>query len=339
MKRILCILLLTASLIACEKEYDIYPGDITPDGGGEDDNAEPTSSVSTINILDYFSSTSIYVKDFAFDSQGVVWVATNQGLLKVDEDDNHQIYDTRNTNLLDNYIRYVSIDNEDRIWLVIEDAVCLFSPEQYSCQAFTSDNSEFTSSSSSKVICVDNGGLFLTNSDRVFEYKENTWQIKYDMDDFFDINVYPYTRRHTLDYQDSTFWLISSYGIVAISNDSTAERYHTGNCGISDNDIRGIQEDADGNLWFENDSGLEMYDGISWHLYRDNYNVEVFDDIVICVAGTHSHYTAVWEDFWKPFMYQGTSYPGHYNYAAIDHEGCIWLSYGSVLYKTVLSRD
>ncbi|MFO7790219.1 MAG: hypothetical protein R6V32_06580, partial [Bacteroidales bacterium] len=254
-------------------------------------------------------------------------------------DDNHRIYDTRNTNLLDNYIRYVSIDNEDRIWLVIEDGLCLFNPEQYSCQLFTADNSAFVSNSFSKVICADNGGLFLTNSDRVFEYKDNTWQIKYDLGDFFDTYIYPYVGRHTLAYQDSTFWLNGAYGIVSILNDSTAERYHTGNSGISDNDIGGIQVDADGNLWFENDSGLEMYDGENWHLYKDNYNVEVFGDIVICVTGSYNYYTAMWDNYWEPIMTEGTSYSGYYNHATEGHEGCIWLSYGSVLHKTDIIRD
>jgi ligand-binding sensor domain-containing protein len=339
MKRFVYILIIVASLMGCEKEYDIYPRDTSPDENNENDEAEPTSSDSTLNIFDYFSSTSVYVKDFAFDSEGVVYIATNQGLLKVDGEDNHMIYDTRNTNLTDNNIRYVSIDNEDRIWLVIEDAVCLFNPEQYSCQTFSPDNSEFVSSLSSKVICADNGRLFITNSNRVYEYKENSWQVKYDLYDFFDVNVYPYVNHHTMDYQDSTFWLISSYGIVSISNDSTAERYHTGNSGISDNSIEGVQVDADGNLWFENDSGLEMYDGESWHLYRENYNVEVFDNIVISVAGGNTRYAAVWDGYWKPITRENTSFPGYYHYAAIDNERCIWVCYNSVLYKSDIIRD
>lgn len=75
--------------MACEKEYDIYPGDTSPDENNENDEAEPTSSDSPLNIFDYFSSASVYVKDFAFDSHGIL---INYQVLRHGSWHNHMLF-------------------------------------------------------------------------------------------------------------------------------------------------------------------------------------------------------------------------------------------------------
>ncbi|MBI1266157.1 MAG: diguanylate cyclase [Cryomorphaceae bacterium] len=74
-------------------------------------------------------------------------------------------------------------------------------------------------------------------------------------------------------FQDSkgNYWLGSHQEGVCMF-DGTSFRYFTVNEGLTDQQVRAIQEDAFGNMWFDTANGASMYDGAKFTNYPSDAN-------------------------------------------------------------------
>lgn len=74
-------------------------------------------------------------------------------------------------------------------------------------------------------------------------------------------------------FQDSkgNYWFGSHNEGISFYNGKSFE-YFTTNEGLSDNQIRSIQEDKDGKIWFETAKGASVYDNGTFTTYSTNFN-------------------------------------------------------------------
>ncbi len=101
-----------------------------------------------------------YIKKYAADSQGNVWVTTYLGIYCIDNMGNYQLFDTSN-GLYDNYIHDIHIDSSSRVWVCYGDPILpregsnnFGGVSMYSDDVWTTFN-ESDGLPSNKVFCIE----------------------------------------------------------------------------------------------------------------------------------------------------------------------------------------
>ncbi len=319
-------------ITACDKEYEIYSDDVFQQ---ENNNPDDPVQDSTIDINDYFSN-SVSLHDFAFDSQNRLWAATNRGLLLLDSVSS-SIINTQSSPLTDNDINYISIDDENRAWICINEAIFMYDIENLLWQSYTSENTDAYINHSSKVYTDRPGHLYMFSFDDMYEFDGNSWQLKVKLNALFENFGYYIQTDAPCSWHDTTMWINSYDGLIALYNDSTAHLFNTANSGISDNSLVGVHTDDNGNVWMTNDSGIEMYDGENWHVFSDHYYLMVQGNTVLSYADNRTY---KWENNnWNYCEVGNNQYHGHFNNGIADRNGNIWLSRGDIIYKTSLRAE
>jgi len=78
--------------------------------------------------LSFSLNLNITINDLAFDSRGDVWLASNHGLLRLDE---NKIERIDLGMLTDEDIRAIAIDNRQNVWFALSDGICRYDGESF----------------------------------------------------------------------------------------------------------------------------------------------------------------------------------------------------------------
>ncbi len=313
-------------LLSCDKEYDLF-------GKSEEEEVVNNCIIEKINIADFFSNASIV--NFDFDSDNILWIGTTQGLLNINGD-NHTVYNTSNTILTDNYIRNLTIDNNDNIWINANNKLYRFDVNNNTWKDFSQDNSIFQNTSIGKVFIDNNNDLFITASDKFYKYENGEWTLLFDLYDITNVNSYFYYNSyyHPVDKINDTFWFSTGAGLFKYENDSNWCFYNTSNSNITDNSVRYIYIDNNNKKWIETDSGIEMFDDENWYLFNNYYKLFYENNLLLSASHIHYSLTFAYENsFWVPFLSNYDDKLSYFNYAKFDKDDYLWLSTGSSIYK------
>lgn len=174
------------------------------------------------------------------DEQGYVWAATyGSGLFRLrfkeasSSLDISSSYSTRNSNLLSDKTRFVTIDSSGNLWVATTNGICQLTKEKYFAPASFDRSSCFTH----------------------FVHSVNKPSLSYN-----DVCYIYEDSRHVIYFATMGGGLTSlSFGIDGTPH---YEVFDTGN-GLSHNAVYGIVEDNLGNLWVSTESGLTSIDAAS----------------------------------------------------------------------------
>ena len=213
--------------------------------------------------------------DMAFDSKGVLWIATyGSGLIKFDGN-TLKTYNTSNSDIPTNYLLSIAIDTNDVKFIGSDGAgLLLFDHKGYSVDGFYSFNkSNFADCLSNYIYSVaidknQNKWLGHVNAglSRFNEMGSNYGYLNFDsITSGLSSNT---IRAITID-KDGNKWIGTQGGGLNMFDGTNWTTYNTSNSGIASNNIRTIAIDAQGKKWIATiDSGISVFDGSTWIKYN-----------------------------------------------------------------------
>lgn len=228
--------------------------------------------------LAYFSSAEGFggeqITGIAEDSNGHLWIATDQGVVKIDkpdESDQEMVFTNYNgTSLFDGH-RFWSIyvDSEDIVWAGSATAVYQFDGEKWTPfeipypEAITGD---FITAATSMAITEDESGhiWFSTMGFGAFKYNGRSFK-QYTESDGLTSN----TVDDILVAQNGHIWFGTRFGGVSCYDGEQFETFSQQNGRIGGNEVCAVFEDSQGNIWFSSEGyGVYRYDGTSLKNFR-----------------------------------------------------------------------
>jgi ligand-binding sensor domain-containing protein len=250
------------------------------------------------------------LRDIVVDSNGVKWIASNNGLISFDGT-NWEQFTTSNSGLSSDDVWEVTIDDQNKVWALVGNAVDIFDGSIWtqineSSWPITNVQGRSMDVFGSQIIISEG------SSSRVLLYDGSNWTSEYMSFSIFDSYI----------DNNGTYW-ISGYGVVASNDGSGWQRYTRYNTGLPNNFNNDIFIDSQGRRWFANGSGgIQVFDCPNWEVYGPQ-NEGLFPNPQTIYSTTIG--TSITEDadgdIW--FSYDGTSgyiihIPGgnYMNYAA-----------------------
>jgi signal transduction histidine kinase/ligand-binding sensor domain-containing protein len=191
------------------------------------------------------------------DRDGYIWTGTQEGLNRFDGA-NFKIYSKENDGLPNNYINYLFIDSQKRLWTATRGGVALYDKEKDKFTAITSrDDVPFENNAS----CMDESqreGILVGTSAGLFTIKDNKME-KFPLD-------HPLIKGKILDIavdgNDTLYLGTPGNGLIVIdrSRSCSQVRQVTEKDGLVSNKISCLLIDDTAGLWVGTDAGLTLYD-------------------------------------------------------------------------------
>ncbi|MDN3722890.1 two-component regulator propeller domain-containing protein [Aequorivita sp. SDUM287046] len=212
-------------------------------------------------VWNYFTSNTsglpagAELRDIAVDANDVKWIAFDIGLISFDGT-NWQHYTSANSGLSDDNVWEVAIDNQNRVWALVGNAVDIFDGSAWT-QINESDWPISGVQARSLALHGDQVIIAEGNGSRVLLFDGSTWTSEY-----MSLNIYD-------SYIDAngTYW-ISGYGVVAKNDGTGWIRYTQNNTGLPTNFNDDIFIDSQGRRWFANgNGGIQVFDCPNWEVY------------------------------------------------------------------------
>ncbi len=193
-----------------------------------------------------------YVLSLQEDSAGILWLGTNQGLIRFDPSTGEKrqfLYDGKR----DNYVQNLLIDKMGRLWFGDNQSLCCFNRQSLTCKRYLNDPKDNrTISKSSGLPFLDDGQGYLwapTDSglDRmdlqseIFQHYNNFSHI------FRDVSSLEKDK-------NGNFWMGTWGDGVYLLNPQSGKYSHF----LPNANVAGILLDQDGTLWVGTDAALYM---------------------------------------------------------------------------------
>ena len=304
---------------------------------GEDEPEPPLCIADYINTKDYYKGTT-YIIEFEFDNNGDIWLSTNRGLLKLSKFDHSVLksFNPANSPLEGEYSSYISVDNENNIWISKREKLYKYNQTDDTFKKFESDNDIFKYLDLSKVYFDLDNNAYVVNCYKLYQFTDNDWKPIFDIRSTGVEGISIHTNNASIVKQSEIFWLATSNGLMKYINDSTWVFYNTQNSGIANNIVQKIRIDNEGRKWLESFSGIEMYDGTNWFLYDDLKTFDIADEFIIANPSRQGRFQKYENNQWDYFLLDYIDAPGRFHDAEIDDEGHLWLSDAfDVIYKII----
>lgn len=189
------------------------------------------------------------------------------------QNSNWIIYDTANSDLPDNYIWSMALDNEGNKWLgTFDNGLAKFDGNNW--VIYTTDNSNLPGNYIQTLDIDSDGNIWIASAEHSYEGpvsglgltkfdRDTTW-ITYNCEnsqspcaDIIDICIH-----------ENIIWLGSTKGIIRFDGMNWTV-YDTSDYNLSGNNVESIAIDSSGNLWAGvYNMGLVMFDGSDWTHYN-----------------------------------------------------------------------
>lgn len=256
------------------------------------------SELSTPTLIEEFNLTT--VNDIQKDNTGIVWVATNSGIYKIS---NQKIkrFSTEDR-LLENNIKEIEIDNQNRIWAVSSRGASLYSDREWQAtDALNYINNSNIAKIEAFAAGADNSQYFATN-DGLWQLKSDSQWKQYTVEDGLasneikDVHV-DKSGKVWISYRGYTEYPMTpvSFG-VSVFDGSHWIYYDYDNDGSCAGSTETIESDPDGNIWFVKRS-LCRFDGENWisilspiFFYNENISIDSNSEIWIGEQHNILHY-------------------------------------------------
>lgn len=175
------------------------------------------------------------------------------------------------TCLASNFVEAIAVDEKDDVWFGTDSGASRYNGESW--QTFTTKDG-LASDYILDVSTDQKGNAWFSTNKGVSRYDGESW---YNVPTKIRSSVITVDHRGEIWLGDnersnpSFGWLSIieyNYSYLGVShyNGETWHAYTTAD-GLASNDVRAIEEDKDGNLWFATNKGVNYYDGENWHIY------------------------------------------------------------------------
>ena len=203
------------------------------------------------------------VNNMCVDGQNNIWLATENGLILINNGVNNyftELSRTNGTNVSD-----VDVDIYGNIWIVTDEAVYKYNHE-------TNREESFQLLKTTCLFCDNIGYTWIgTRNGTVHRVKDNKLESFYLKDPIPGQHIYlqnSVNRIHKT--KDGRYWFCCEYCLYISENyllkdESTIIQNSFD--GLPSNNITDIKKDQDGMYWVNTSSGLSTYDGSSWNFF------------------------------------------------------------------------
>ena len=197
-------------------------------------------------------------RDIAVDVNNVKWIASDNGLISYDGAA-FTVYNTSNSELSSNDIAKVAIDDQDRVWALVGNAIDIFDGSNWT--QINSNEWPVTNFNGRSMHLKGDAVMIAESSNgRILMYDGTTWQLETVNFSIYDCYI----------DNSGNYW-VSGYGVVGKFDGTDWTRYTRYNTGLPDNFNNDIFIDSQGRKWFANGSGgIQVFDCPNWEVYGPN---------------------------------------------------------------------
>ncbi len=211
---------------------------------GEDENSLSANEISSLLVDDDF-----------------VWVGTWRGLCKI----NVRNFQITRINLKENIaIRTLYKDKQKNIWIGTSNGLIRFAASDNSFKYYTTENSALSHNTIRTIHQDINGNLWVGTYDKLnklnstsdtFETIDLKGNYKPELKNNLICDIKPVA------HADSLLWIGTETGLCLLNTSNhTFTHYRSDNTKFSNEVIKNVYTDADGNLWLGSDFGLNLFD-------------------------------------------------------------------------------
>jgi len=192
------------------------------------------------SVIPYNMSRSVKV-----DSKGVIWCCTDEGIVKIDND-NWTVLTADNTPLFKNkygktITSSLNIDKQDRIWIESFGNVIVFDDSNW----FRLDTINPSLKNVSDISIDRNGIIWFGTAHGLVKYDNENW-FTYNTD---NSPIPSNTVREVFLDNENNLWIATEQGIAILKNDSKWTIFDISNSKLPSNSISCIKGDEKGNIW------------------------------------------------------------------------------------------
>jgi ligand-binding sensor domain-containing protein len=279
------------------------------------------------------------------DNNGVVWYCTDDGLVKI-ENDNWTVLTSENSPLPSNkYGKTITtgltVDKENNVWVESFGNVIMYNGENWIKYDTTNSPLKFV-----QEISIDrDGSVWFGTFYGLIHYQNGIWKkLTVENSELPSNNV-----REVYRDKSNTIWIATEKGVATLK-DSIWTTYNTENSKLPSNSVTCINQDQKGNIWIgtnhdKGKGGLVKIDSVqNWTIFTiDNSKLPTN---AICEIETHND--IVWlglffgglvrieNDRWEIYNTDNSIVPHNMVYSiATDKEGNKWIAtFGGLVYTT-----
>jgi hypothetical protein len=212
-------------------------------------------------------------RNVAMDADGIIWYCTDNGIVRIADDDHWQIFNGTNVQALsgktnNTWTTGLAVDKSGHVWMMSFDHVVRYDGKQW--LKFDTSNSPLKLV---RNICVDKNGItWFCTFQGLIKYDGKSWT-KYTTS---NSTIASDNIKEVYVGADETIWIATDKGINKVANGNWSLLNRT-NSNIPDNDITAIKGDAAGNIW----AGLGTRDKNYLIKIDTTNNISVFPSGVI----------------------------------------------------------
>jgi len=325
MKTILLLTIIALTwLTACKKQY-------VP--------IEKESAIEkTIDINVIIDSDDTTIKDFGFDSQNNMWVATDKGMVMISGFDS-EVYPYPNNDSYSILINSLSIDLEDNIWLTSSAGILLMPNNNSQFTLYNSENGMIPSNNTSKIFCDSESCKYFVHQYGVSKFENGVWledERFPELSNFEDIDSISFNNRKSIIIEKDDYFLISTFnGIFKYKNDTTFEML---NYSSSNNEIyaHAIYLYNTNTIWLqEGTPAIFSVINDTWSQFLYKGNLTVTGDFIVSInySENGSEIQFFRNGEWTNLSNQYFNKLSSFYKIRSDKFGHLWFSNNNMIYK------
>lgn len=262
--------------------------------------------------------------------ENTIWVGTGRsGLVRIDRlTGKRDFYNTANSNLPNNVVTSIVVDDNKNVWLGTLDGLVKFDGANW--QVYNTENSKIVDNMITSLL-LEKGKIlwFVSGWNRLIRFDGSIWMV-------YDSSNSPLSDSNSiLDMaidSKNRKWIGFAYHGMAVFDDANWTVYNQNNSEIPKRDVRCIAIDQNDYMWAGTNGGLIKFDGKEWSR-QGPFLYEVYDitvdnnnNIWYGLSGGISRFDGFSDSL---YTYTNSSLPGQAAYGiVVDNDNHIWAAIG-----------
>lgn len=213
-------------------------------------------------ILDYEGRlASLKVSAMASTNDGSIWVGSVQNGLTRIKDGQTTIYsvamDSTRRTLIDDHIHALATDKMNNLWIATDGGLQVYNPRTDQFSSYTRENGKIRVNNITSLYYAKGNKMLIGTSEGLIVLNISTTEMKYYVGN--STSMQKFTNNYvTQVYEDSRglIWVGTREGVNIYNPDNDMLDYLTEKNGLCNNNICGIAEDKNKNVWISTSNGL-----------------------------------------------------------------------------------
>jgi ligand-binding sensor domain-containing protein/AraC-like DNA-binding protein/DNA-binding response OmpR family regulator len=213
-------------------------------------------------ILDYEGRlASLKVSAMACTNDGSIWVGSVQNGLTRIKDGQATIYsvamDSTRRTLIDDHVHALAADKMNNLWIATDGGLQVYNPRTNQFSSYTRENGKIRVNNITSLYYAKGNKMLIGTSEGLIILNISTTEMKYLVGN--STSMQKFTNNYvTQVYEDSRglIWVGTREGVNIYNPDNDMLNYLTEKNGLCNNNICGIAEDKNKNVWISTSNGL-----------------------------------------------------------------------------------